>query len=337
MLTSLFSTATMILRLLCCSQIWLIYVCLLLSSCYSQETNDFSSCYTNDGVPKRCEPTAETFSYQKIPYVNSTCGNPPVDFCIRDYRLSLGTLVNVQCGFQCNSTSSHPPQLMTDFYPQLPKTWWQSESGILRPDTVVIRIALNTSVQVQTVLFRFISLKPDAFYIRKSTDFAVSYEPFHYFATDCAAQYAINPQADLSIDNETTILCQRIINPAPGQISFVVSLDRPSSNDSVPGFSEALYAFATATDIEVVLDGHYMINGLNSLDYYYAIEELSVVGKCQCNGHASECISEPVTDERQCVCQHNTAGNNCERCADLYVDVPWKISNGGAPFECIGN
>lgn len=36
----------------------------------------------------------------------------------------------------------------------------------------------------------------------------------------------------------------------------------------------------------------------------------------------------------QCDCQHQTAGVNCERCADLYNDLPWRPAEEGDTHTC---
>lgn len=60
--------------------------------------------------------------------------------------------------------------------------------------------------------------------------------------------------------------------------------------------------------------------------YYYAISNLVVGGRCKCNGHASECIegvSGKGAKKFLCKCEHNTAGDDCEKCQPLYNDKPW--------------
>ena len=255
----------------------------LLGFAWSQ-SNDFLQCYDGNGVPLRCEPHPISFTLGRAPVVNSTCGDPPESFCL--VVSNPGQLRNVCDDFVCDASDpalAHPAEYMTDFFPEIERpTWWQSRNGIYRPRTVVVNITLGSLVQVQSVVFQFQSLKPDSFYILKSTDNGRSYEPWHYFSRECITRYDINPQPALTMDNETEVLCHQITSPEPGQISFLPTLDRPSADDSIPGLSDALYRFITATDIMVVLDGHAIVDGLDNTSYHYAIRDINIIIRHVC-------------------------------------------------------
>lgn len=303
----------MITRLKCILLLLLIGICAV--------SSQFADCY-NGSVPQRCEPEQESFSFAITPLVSSTCTAGDDLYCARHANGS----------FYCNDCSGdYSPSLITDFFsPITPNTWWQSQLNVT---TVTIRITMETLVQIQGLRFDFVSLKPDSFYVLKSQTNTADLVPFHYFSTDCLSSYLIDPDPSLVSTNETVPLCQAITGQdyLPGQISFVPELDRPSFYDPVPGLSYQLYDFVTARIVEVVLDG-FSTHSINISEHFYGLEDLTVLGKCQCHGHSNRC--NKINGYWLCDCRHHTAGDNCERCKDFYHDLPWKVANGGAPFEC---
>ena len=68
---------------------------------------------------------------------------------------------------------------------------------------------------------------------------------------------------------------------------------------------------------------------------FYAVSDLSVGGRCKCNGHASRCVRD-ASGELVCECKHNTAGRDCERCKPFHFDRPWGRATDQAANECKG-
>ena len=71
--------------------------------------------------------------------------------------------------------------------------------------------------------------------------------------------------------------------------------------------------------------------------YYFAISNLVVRGRCKCNGHASECIETVTNDGKsklKCKCEHNTDGDDCQKCLPLFNDTPWKRATRFSANPC---
>ena len=302
----------------------------------SQQEYVNGECYV-EGVPTRCEPVRMSFSLFQPATASSTCGAPPTRFCTRS--VSLGrVLSDCSGGLVCDGSdpdNDHEASYLTDF-PLNEMSWWQSENSLVTADPVVIDIPLLTLAEISFVSFDFYTIKAAAFHLERSTNYGVTYRPYHYFAVSCEDQFGILPEVELTTHNETIVLCQEIPEPpSPGIITFFPAIDRPSANDSTPGYSEALYQFSTATNIRVVLDQHYEVDlAGDDHGYYYALEDINVIGSCQCYGHASRCVENSVTGMYECVCKHNTTGTHCERCLDFYNDVLWQRADGSGPLEC---
>lgn len=70
--------------------------------------------------------------------------------------------------------------------------------------------------------------------------------------------------------------------------------------------------------------------------YFYSIRDISIGGRCVCNGHAQHCeASNPhMPDKLICRCSHNTCGDQCETCCDGFVQKKWQPNREGQEFEC---
>ncbi|XP_071020443.1 netrin-1-like [Oncorhynchus clarkii lewisi] len=65
-----------------------------------------------------------------------------------------------------------------------------------------------------------------------------------------------------------------------------------------------------------------------------ALSDLQVGGRCKCNGHASRCRRDDA-GRAVCVCEHHTAGTDCDVCEDFYYDRPWQRATPSQPQPCV--
>uniref|UniRef100_A0AAR2JSM0 Laminin subunit beta 4 n=1 Tax=Pygocentrus nattereri TaxID=42514 RepID=A0AAR2JSM0_PYGNA len=284
---------------------------------------------------------------------SSTCGlNGPQNYCI------LGYLEEEQKCFTCDSRSpynrhnnhySHQIEnVITTFEPERKMKWWQSENGVQQ---VSIQLDLETVFQFSHLVLTFKSFRPAAMLVERSKDFGRTWKVFRYFAADCANDFPrVSEGLAESIDD---LICDsRYSRPEPSTDGEVVlkALD-PNFHIDDP-YDPIIQDLITMTNLRVNFTRLFTL-GDNLLGrrrrnpqdkYYYALYEMVVRGSCFCNGHASQCMpvystrgdtfSEPGMVHGRCMCQHNTMGNNCEKCQDFYNDAPWRPAGNNDPYVC---
>lgn len=71
--------------------------------------------------------------------------------------------------------------------------------------------------------------------------------------------------------------------------------------------------------------------------YFYSIKDISIGGRCMCNGHADTCDpAGPNADSNilVCRCQHHTCGPQCAQCCRGFEQKKWRISQTWDRFAC---
>ncbi|KAI6239109.1 Laminin alpha [Aphelenchoides fujianensis] len=270
----------------------------------------------------------------------------------------------VQNGQNCDtclagSDRAHPAEAMVDGSP----SWWMSPplSRGMKYNKVNITIDLEQPFHVAYV-WRTVRGRARGFW-RSPRTFGQTY----YFASspaECARMFGIESLRGIVKDDD--VICTSefsSIQPMEnGEIVLNLLDNRPSKNNF--STSPVLQEFARATNVRLrllnakTLQGNLMdLNERNDptvtrrgsglrrknetidffrLQYYYAIKEIFMGGRCVCNGHAASCDILDTSRPRMwiCRCEHNTCGDNCERCCAGFVQKKWAQSTETKEFVC---
>ena len=283
------------------------------------------------------------------PAASNTCGlDGPERVC---YQMGAGGGIAGTCDF-CDANVpelAHPPAFMTDPHSDAGGnlTYWQSQnfSVVQYPHSVVITFPLSKTFDIIRVAITFQSPRPESYAIYKSTDYGVTFEPFHYFSLSCEATYGVEEGTSVALGEEAIALCtseEAQMTPlSGGEAVFQPLLFRPSAESFID--SAELQEWVRATDIQLRLDrlNTFGDAALTSdpdviASYFYAISNVEVSGRCFCNGHAASCTGSVAEEDAVCECEHSTAGPDCGVCREFYQDLPWAPATADSPTECAG-
>ncbi|XP_054277134.1 laminin subunit alpha [Macrosteles quadrilineatus] len=247
-----------------------------------------------------------------------------------------------------NPLKTHPPEYAVDGT----ETWWQSPplSRGSKYNEVNLTIDLGQEFHVAYVYIKMAnSPRPGVWILEKSADNGKTYEPWQYFAdtkADCVRWFG--PDSLEPINKDTSVVCEtqysKIVPLENGEIFVSLLLNRPSANDFVN--STSLQEWTRATNVRFRflrtknLLGHLMAverqDPSVTRRYFYSIKDISIGGRCRCNGHADSCeITDPKDAYKLlCNCQHHTCGDNCERCCPGFEQKAWSQSKANKLFVC---
>ena len=69
----------------------------------------------------------------------------------------------------------------------------------------------------------------------------------------------------------------------------------------------------------------YTCNGILCMPMHvYLVLQVALIFRCQCNGHAKECLINKKQKTAECKCRHNTIGRECEKCRTMYWLYKWQ-------------
>ncbi|KAM9390757.1 laminin subunit alpha-5-like, partial [Salvelinus alpinus] len=163
---------------------------------------------------------------------------------------------------------------------------------------------------------------------------------------DCIERFGQRTTEQINSDND--VICtteySRIVPLENGEVVVSLVNGRPGALNF--SYSPVLRDFTKATNIRLrflrtnTLLGHLMGKALRdptvTRRYYYSIKDISIGGRCVCNGHAEACDPQDPNDpyKLQCDCQHNTCGKSCDQCCPGFNQLPWKPATIYKANEC---
>lgn len=306
-------------------------------------TKPMGECYNSDGKAKKCVVTefGNTAIGKKVTS-SSTCGSEAPNRYCTGYtdRYNRNTYICQFCDANHNSRK-HPVEYLVD---SDKNSCWVSNP--IQNDTmetnVTISVALGKKYELTYMILYFCNKIPDSMVFYKSADFGRTWIPMQYHSTDCMGTYGMEVNGIITQANEQKAICTNHIEEAARygasgsklRVAFSLVNGRPSAADIEN--SPVLRDWVTVTDVKVVFN---RLSSPNEIaqpdDNYFSMSELTLAGRCKCNGHASSC-SRNGRGQTECDCQHNTEGADCDRCKPFYVDRPWNPATDRDANECIG-
>ncbi|XP_022314761.2 laminin subunit alpha-like [Crassostrea virginica] len=244
--------------------------------------------------------------------------------------------------------SEHPPQYAIDGT----ERWWQSPplSRGMEYNQVNLTIDLGQEFHVAYVFIKMAnSPRPGVWSLERSTDFGQSWKPWQYFAdtpSDCMKFFGVAADRDIYADD--AVICStefsKIVPLENGEIVVSLVNNRPSAQNFT--YANTLQQWTKATNVRLkllrtkTLLGHLMAVARQdptvTRRYFYSIKDISIGGRCVCNGHANTCDRSDSNNPNLlvCTCQHNTCGNQCETCCPGFVQKKWRPARADKIFMC---
>ncbi|XP_060535680.1 laminin subunit alpha [Cylas formicarius] len=288
----------------------------------------------------------------------ATCGvgvEGPELFCKligsnSDNEPSVNVIQGQYCDYCDPNTPGkhHPPEHAVDGK----ETWWQSPplSRGMKYQEVNLTIDLGQEFHVAYVyIYMANSPRPGLWVLEKSADYGKTYQPWQYFSdspADCETYFG--KETLQPITNDDSVVCtteySKIVPLEGGEIPISLLTNRPSATHYFN--STVLQEWTRATNVRLRflrtknLLGHLMSVARQdptvTRRYFYSIKDISIGGRCMCNGHAQTCDLPDPKDNRilMCNCKHNTCGAKCDRCCPGFEQKAWRQSKYADPFKC---
>eukprot|EP00794_Sanderia_malayensis_P015665 gene15665-17245_t len=311
------------------------------------QTSLESACYDQSGKAKTCMTYPKNVAVNRKVTATNTCGTP-----VNEIYCQVGA--NKDKCATCDASNpalSHPAKNMIDPYNPFNTTWWQSQSWwqtniqgttqLSKPLKVNITINFSKLYLITgSIRVTFYTVRPKRMFISRSIDNGMTWSVYQYYAKDCLAAYNLSADPVIDTNNKYDATCtQKFSSQIPyagGSVVFDPRIVRYTVSEYL---HVDVQRYLAATDVRLTLeypgtDGREHINSTDILSqYYYAISNVVVNGRCDCHGHAEYCDVRNGTGE-ECDCKHFTTGKDCHVCLPLYNNRAWMAGNATDANEC---
>ncbi|XP_006159378.1 laminin subunit beta-3 isoform X1 [Tupaia chinensis] len=223
-----------------------------------------------------------------------------------------------------------------------PTRWWQSQNDV---SPVSLQLDLDKRFQLHDIMLDFKGPMPAGMLIERSSDFGKTWRVYQYLAADCTSAFPRVRQGQPQSWQD--VRCKSLPQRPNGHLNGgKVQLNLMNLASEIPATqSQKVQELGEITNLRVNFTRLASVSqrGYHAPSAYFAVSQLRLQGSCFCNGHADRCAPRPgapaspstaVQVHDVCVCQHNTAGAHCERCAPFYHNRPWSPAEGQDPHEC---
>lgn len=225
--------------------------------------------------------------------------------------------------------------------------WWQSQNDV---SPVSLQLDLEGKLQLQDITMDLRGPLPTGMLIERSVDNGRTWRVYQYLAVDCAATFPHVAQGWPQSWQDAR--CQSLpVSPGGRPNGAKVHLNLLDLASQIPAtMSQKIQELGQITNLRVnftrLAHPPQPQRGTPAPSTYVAVSRLRLQGSCFCHGHANRCTPQsplpgaphgPASSlqvHEVCVCQHNTAGPNCERCAPFYNNRPWAPADDRDPHEC---
>ncbi|XP_040491950.1 usherin [Ursus maritimus] len=204
---------------------------------------------------------------------------------------------------------------------------------------VTISIDLeNGQYQVFYIIIQFLSPQPTAIRIQRKKEDSLDWEDWQFFARNCQT---LGMENNGELENPDSVNCLQLSTFTPyshGNVTFSILTPGPNHR---PGYNDfyntpSLQEFVKATQIRLHFYGQYYTTEtpVSLRHRYYAVDEITITGRCQCYGHADKC--DTTSQPYRCLCslESFTQGLQCDHCLPLYNDKPFRQGDQVHAFNC---